>query len=265
MSQSSTVADHRRLFALSDLKEPAFQVQCDHEHKDSCNRCDQVVSTLSKKDAALIAQKGNMLPGVYEELSFRKAKTNILARKAHILRSINQDSSRIDILELLNESFVLVVQDWAMKYLPRKFRESQSDWYRKRGIPWHIGVAFRKISDQFQMLTFAHIFQTCSQESCAVLVVMVDILKQLKTIIPGLKNVSFYQDNAGCYHCGTTIVCASTLGAELGVTIKRLDFSDPQGGKGACDHKAASIKLHMHIYLNSGHDINTPEQMTDAI
>ena len=81
VSQSSTVADHCRLFALSDPKEPAFQVQCDHEHKDSCDRCDQVVSTLSEKDAALIAQKGNMLLGVYGELSFsvRQAKTNILA------------------------------------------------------------------------------------------------------------------------------------------------------------------------------------------
>ena len=208
-----------------------------------------------------------MLPGVYEELSFsvRKAKTNILAWKAHILRSINQDSSRIDILELLDESSALVVQDWAMKYLPRKYRESPIDWYGKCGIPWHISVAFRKISDQFQMLTFAHIFETCSQQSCAVLIVMVDVIKQLKTIIQGLKKVSFRQDNAGCYHCRTTIVCASMLGAELGVSIKRLDFSDPQGGKGGFDHKAASIKSHMHIYLNSGHDIETPEQMTDVI
>ena len=176
-----------------------------------------------------------MLPGVYEELSFsvRQAKTNILPWKAHILRSINQDSSRIDILTLLDESSVLVVQDWAMKYLPRKYRESQTDWFGKRGIPWHISVAFRKISNQFQMQTFAHIFQTCSQDSCAILGVMVDVIKQLKTIISGLKKVSFRQDNAGCYHCGTTIVCASTLGAELG--------SVPQGGKGACDRKAASI------------------------
>lgn len=116
------MADHCRLFALSDPKEPTFQVQCNHECKDSCDRCDQVVSTLSKIDAAaLIAQKGNLLPGVYEEVSFsvRQAKTNMLAWKAHILHSINQDASRIDILEFLDESSVLVVQDWAMKYLPR--------------------------------------------------------------------------------------------------------------------------------------------------
>ena len=115
------MADHCQLFALSDPKEPTFQVQWNHECKDSCNRCNQVVSTLSKIDAALIAQKGNLLPGVYEEVSFsvRQAKTNMLAWKAHILHSINQDASRIDILEFLDESSVLVVQDWAMKYLPR--------------------------------------------------------------------------------------------------------------------------------------------------
>ena len=55
------------------------------------------------------------------------------------------------------------------------------------------------------------------------------------------------------------------LGTEMGVTIKRVDVSDPQGGKGACDRKVASIKSDMHISLNSGHNIETPEQMTDAI
>ena len=198
----------------------------------------------------------------YHSASGKRRQTSCLEGS---YTALYQTRFKIDILELLDESSVLVVQDWAMKYLPRKHRESQTDWFGKRGIPWHISVAFRKISDQFQMLTFAHIFQTCSQDSCAVLAVMVDVIKQLKIIIPGLKKVSFRQDNAGCYHCGTTIVWASTLEAELGVTIKRLDFSDPQGGKGACDRKAASVKSHMHIYLNSGHDIETPEQMTDAI
>lgn len=267
MSQSSTVADHCRVFALSDPKEPAFQAQCDHDHEDSCDRCDLLTSTLCEIESALTAQADNLLPDVNEELAFmvKQAKANILAWKAHILRSINQDAARVDVLQSLDESSVFVVQDWAMKYLPRKYRESQTDWFGKRGISWHISVAFKKVSDQFQMLSFVHIFQTCDQDSCAVLVVMADVIKQLKSTMPDLKTVNYRQDNAGCYHCGATIACASTLGAELGVTIKRLDFSDPQGGKGSCDRKAASIKLHMHIYLNTGHDIETPEQMSDAI
>ena len=33
----------------------------------------------------------------------------------------------------------------------------------------------------------------------------------------------------------------------------------------ACVRKAATIKSHMRIYLNAGNDIETPEQMRDAI
>ena len=74
-----------------------------------------------------------------------------------------------------------------------------------------------------------------------------DVIKQLKITMPEQKTVNYRQDNDGCYHCGTTIICASELGANLGVVIKRLNFSDPQGGNGACDRKAATIiKSHMN-------------------
>ena len=115
------------------------------------------------------------------------------------------------------------------------------------------------------MLTFAHIFKSCSQDSSVVLAVMADVIRQLEIAMPGLKIVYYRQDNAGYYHCGTTLVCAAALGHEKGVEIRRLDFSDPQEGKGACDRKAATIKSHMRVYLNAGNDIETPEQMRDVI
>jgi len=187
------VADHCRLFALSDPKDPNFQVQCDHHHDDSCDRCGQLTSALCEIESALITQANNMLPAVGDELKFtvKMAKSNILAWKAHILRSINQDAARVDVLESLDDSSVLIIQDWAMKYLPQKYHESQTDWFGKLGIPWHISVAFRKVTDQLQMLTFAHIFKTCSQDSCAVLGVMADVIKQIMTTIPGLNTVSY--------------------------------------------------------------------------
>ena len=80
------------------------------------------------------------------------------------------------------------------------------------------------------MLTFVHIFKFCSQDSCTVLAVMADVIRQLKIAMPGLKTVCYWQDNAGCYHCGTTLVCAAALDHE-GVKIRRLDFSDPQGAR----------------------------------
>lgn len=91
-----------------------------------------------------------MQPANGDEVTFtvKTAKANILAWKAHILRSINQDAASVDVLESLDESSVLIVQDWAMKYLLRKYHESQTDWFGKRGNPWHISVAFIKVSDR---------------------------------------------------------------------------------------------------------------------
>ena len=115
------------------------------------------------------------------------------------------------------------------------------------------------------MLTFCHIFKACSQDSNAVLAVMADMIQQLKSIMPSLTTVYYRQDNAGCYHCGHVIISSSKLGQKEGIVLKRLDFSDPQGGKGACDRKAATIKSHMRVFLNSGNDIETPEQMFKAM
>ena len=130
-----------------------------------------------------------MASNVKEELVFRvrNAKTAILAWKSHLLRSVNQDGARVQLLEAIDESSVLIFQDWAIKYLPRKYRESQTDWFGKRGIPWHLTVATRREEGELQMLTFAHIFKSCSQDSCTVLAVMADVIRQLKIAMPSLR------------------------------------------------------------------------------
>ena len=99
----------------------------------------------------------------------------------------------------------------------------------------------RKKGSEYEMLTFVHIFPSCSQDGPAVIAVTADVIKQLKIIMPTLTSVYYCQDNAGCYHSGATITCARMLGKLDDVTIKRLDFSDPQGGKGCCDRKAATM------------------------
>ena len=44
-----------------------------------------------------------------------------------------------------------------MKYMPRKYREAQSDWFAKRGLPWHITVAIRR-SDDTKQFDLRHSF-----------------------------------------------------------------------------------------------------------
>jgi len=228
-----------------------------------------LASVLDDIDEALQKMSSsNIASDIIEELTFivDHAKQHIFSWKAHLLRCINQDEARLDVIDGLDETSVVLVQDWAMKFLPRKFRENQSDWFGKRGLPWHITVAIRRAENQeLQMMTFVHVFKSCTQDSCAVLAIMKDVIGKLKSQLPQLESVFYRQDNAGCYHCGATIVGACITGECHGVSVKRMDFSDPQGGKGACDRKAATIKSHMRIHLNEGNNIETASEMVDAI
>ena len=115
-----------------------------------------------------------------------------------------------------------------------------------------------------QMLTFVHIFLNCSQESPAVLANFDDVFKCLKNVKPDVRNVYLKQDNAGCYHSATTMLLVQKVASKHSITLKRIGFSDPQGGKGSCDRKAALIKNHMKFYLNAGNDIETAEQFNLA-
>ena len=47
--------------------------------------------------------------------------------------------------------------------------------------------------------------------------------------------------------------------------ISRIDFSDPQGEKGAADRLAATCKGHVRTYINESNDVTTAEELKDAI
>ena len=264
VSPSSRVPDHCRAYALSYQADPDYVSSCDHEHDLACDRCDVFPNVVHEVESAL--QNAEISSDEKDEMKYvvSLARKRIEAWKAHLLRSINQDEARLDVLKNLDAYSVLLVLDWAMKYLPRKYRESQTDWFGKRGISWHITTATRIVEGQPQMLSFVHVFQSCNQDSFTVLAIIDDVLKQLKNVMPNVNRVHFRQDNAGCYHSASTLLAIPQLAKKYDINV-RLDFSDPQGGKGSCDRKAAAVKNHMRIYLNSGQDVETPEQMKNAM
>ena len=152
-----------------------------------------------------------------------------------------------------------------MKFLPRKFHESQSDWFGKRRISWDLTVAIRKNKDgENEMVTFVQVFEKCNQDSGTV-AILFDVFRQLASIAPEISTIYLRQDNAGCYHSASTLLAIQHVATRNKLQLSRVDFSNPQAGKGSCDRKAATIKNHMKIYLNSGHDIETPEQMVLAM
>ena len=194
-----------------------------------------------------------------------KAKQAISEWKAHQLRSVHQDLRRLDILQSLNSSSVLIVQDFAMKFMPSHYREAQSDFFGKRGISWHVSVCHRKVDQRLEAQTLIHILETGLQDSETVVLIMEHLLRSLKEQHPEITSAYFRQNNGGCYHSSCSILSARVLSARSGIQVRQIDFSDPQGGKGTCDRKAAQVKAHVKSYVNEGNSVTTPSDLKTAI
>ena len=196
---------------------------------------------------------------MYFFLQVEKAVNAIQELKKHIIRAKNQDKARHHTIASMDEGQVLVIADWAMKYLPRKFREGQTDWFAKRGVNWHITYSAFKEGESMRNLTHVHIFDSpVPQDSTTTAAVLVDVIKDLGVRLPSMKSVSLWSDNAGCYKSTLTL---ATLHQELGEKIEVYNFCEAQNGKGPCDRKASHIKAAIKRYVNQGNDVTDALQM----
>lgn len=78
-----------------------------------------------------------------------------------ILRSVNQDRARSDVIEGLAESVVLLERNWAMKFLPMMYREL----FGKRELNYHISVGTYKTNEVIQSHTIIHVFDNARQNT----------------------------------------------------------------------------------------------------
>ena len=153
------------VYALSHPKDNHFQGTCDHAHDQSCSSCKGLDSVLSSIEASVRHKTCNLADEERDDMlySCQQAVQAIRTWKAHQLCVLQQDKCRIYVLQELNFNEVLITQDWAMKFLPQKYRETQTDWFGKRGISWHVSFVVRRE---------IHIAKNCSQDSNVVAAIM---------------------------------------------------------------------------------------------
>lgn len=72
----------------------------------------------------------------------------------------------------------------------------------------------------------------CAQDSKLVVAIITGVLSRLKKYDPSIEQACIRSDNAGCYHSGAAILSIPAISEKCGVSIRRMDFADPQGGKG---------------------------------
>ena len=93
---------------------------CTHQHIESCDQCQTLKAVLDEVDVEIRGSSWNPYNEEHREdllYDFERARSDIQERKAHILRSINQDEAKQDVLKMEDLSSALVFMDWAMKFL----------------------------------------------------------------------------------------------------------------------------------------------------
>jgi hypothetical protein len=78
--------------------------------------------------------------------------------------------------------------DWAMKFIPISYRESQEKFFRKRGISWHVTcIVYSDDTKSKKTLTFIHLFDNTSQDSYSVLNIIDSVMNHINNIF-GARN-----------------------------------------------------------------------------
>jgi hypothetical protein len=213
ISITSTIADHCSTFGLSDPSNSAWQQKCKHQYDDECVHVGHSFSVLivfsSRCESCLLLREAcarlrsiievntNITDDIRHRLIYRLGHNVELISdwKKHLLRTVHQDAARKHILDILDDSSIFIVADWAMKWLPTWYRESQREFFGKRGLPWHITYAIRaKPSSSFssssssasssssstdirtfEHRTFCHVFDNVKQDGRTVVSVLSDV------------------------------------------------------------------------------------------
>ncbi|KAL9973895.1 hypothetical protein ACROYT_G020402 [Oculina patagonica] len=156
--------------------------------------------------------------------------------------------------------------DWAMKYLPQRYREQMSDFYGKRGKSWRVACVILKSGEnEYSVETVVHIFDNCTQDWFSVASILERFLASVKQEHSDVETAYLKSDNARCYHNASLILSLKSIGEKTGISIRRYDFSDPQSGKDVCDSNIAPMKGHMQRWVNEKHDIVTAADMKEAL
>ncbi|KAK3083632.1 hypothetical protein FSP39_000517 [Pinctada imbricata] len=194
-------AFHCQKWALSDPKCDIYRSTCAHEHSNTCSKCTLLDEAVQEIKFAIEDSESNDKDIFHQDVD--QSVRQIKEWRSHILRTVNQDDARQDILSSLTSNQTLIIMDWAMKYLPQMYREKMTDWFGQKGMHWHVTVCiFLDEQGQPKHKTFTHLLDQVKQDYFAVVSLLEHTLVTLKKQLPHIQEAFIRSDNAGCYHCG---------------------------------------------------------------
>ena len=104
---------------------------------------------------------------------------------------LSKEIAKQSFIQNMAEDSVFIVMDWAMKFLQKRFREKECDWYAKRGMNWHVSCAIASDGKgNFFVSFYNHLFNSCSQDWFSVLSILESLLITVRSSNPKVKKLT---------------------------------------------------------------------------
>ena len=274
----------------------------EHPHSLQCDSCEnlksvveEIQSCVKNESQSISFYAKNIKNIIYD---FLQAKKHIFDCKAHILHCETQDLAKQDVLRPLfffysnktlfqyyktdtahytlypilitivlrplDATSALITMERAMKFQCQTFGEKQSEWFGKRGLSWQVSSVVLKQAEEPMVITYTHMFDTCTQECFTVASILENLLLTLKMENPSLSKAFIRSDEAGCYHNSLLRASIHGISQRTGVVIERYEFSEPRHLNDICDRIICPMKQAVR-YCDEGHDIQSAADMRDSL
>ena len=140
-------------------------------------------------------------------------------------------------------------------------------WFGKAGNGMHVACCiFRGPDGNLIKRTYILFIGKAAQDVAAVMSIYAACLKQIKKDVPHITKLVDKSDNAGCYHTETLFAWKYHWPPKnVGMQFIETMFNERQAGKDQCDRDSATAKRQMNYYIEQGKNIETAEQMNDAL
>ena len=79
----------------------------------------------------------------------------------------------------------------------------------------------RRTEEQLDVTSYAHLFDSCAQDSYTVFAILIHLLKTVKIANPLISKALLRSDGAGCYHSNNVIAALNEDHVHTGIRVLR--------------------------------------------
>ena len=201
----------------------------------------------------------------------RRSSQKLLVYYHHMVRAAHEAATMTKLLNALEDDQVVLVADWKMKFLMSLFREAMSEFFGKRGMPWHGCMLVRKPlrheRDRYGegefVCEYKHAMMLGTKEGgfetlCAVTLA----LKEYRLENPHIRSAIVKTDGAAAYAGATFTIGISFMQELAGVRVEAHFIGEAGQNKSQLDGEfAVSGEQLRRLIASGGHDVRTPDDL----